>query len=270
MSLSLAQSSRKKQVSQDPRNTAWSNNFENFGHRQLLAMGWKPGRGLGSTIEGIAENIKIRPKIEGRGLGQPARPEIPTGLDDFQRLLGKLNGTSAEVEKTIQDKKKLGLYANFVLGEVIGEIDDKLVEIETPAELTNDSSIKKEKTRKDKTKKDKTKKEKSKKDEDKKHKKSVLKKTKEEKNADSKKRDKKIKKLEKKKQKAEDAALKVVKKHKKETSKKSKTAPENTKTELPARVPGAPRGIRATRSRYINMKRNATLDEKGLKEILMI
>lgn len=252
MGLSLAQSSRKNRIGTDPRNTYWSNDQNRFGHQQLMAMGWKPGQGLGASIQGIREHIKIKPKIEGRGLGQPSSPDIPTGLDDFQRLLGKLNGNVAEVEKKIEDVKRLGLYANFVRGEVIGESSENEVsssrKAQTKCKLTPESTVEYEGelTRKEFRKKEK---------------------------------------LEKLKRKAERAAKKQARAEKKELKNRKKGermnvlttetsgAPEgcHSRGKSPtSSKPGAVRGIRATRSRYIAMKRQATSDEKGLKEILMI
>lgn len=239
MGLSLAGSSKKEKISFDPRNTIWSNDTERFGHQHMLNMGWKPGQGLGKSIKGDTQHIKVKVKADNTGLGRPIKDDMPTGLDVFQRILGKLNGEEEKVNRQLNEQMKMsGVFLNFVYGGVLEGTVEKMmlttVEETTPstkraAPEDVDEEVKKSK---------KAKKEKSKKlkEDDEKEKKN--------------KKDKKGKKD---------------KKDKSKSKSKSKSPPEKSESKSPT-----PSGIRATRSRFIAMKRQATTDEKSLKEILML
>lgn len=240
MGLSLAQSSRKNRVGADPRNTEWANDTSRFGHQQLLNMGWKPGRGLGYSFEGAKEHVKVQHKTDSKGLGyEIGKADQPTGLDVFQKILGKLNGNSEEVEKKQQQQQSLsGLYMHFVPGGVL------------------EGTVKSKEEQKQEAK-DKTKKEKKRKDSDKQKKKA----------------EKAVEKAAEKAKREAKKEAKADKKSKKESNKDSEITSEpidSGKEKETSKEPRAQaRGIRATRNRYIAMKRQATSDSKSLKEILM-
>jgi len=227
MGLSLAQSSRKTRVQADPRNTQWANDTERFGHQQMLRMGWKPGRGLGSSVEGMRDHVKVKVKTDSKGLGHnQGQQDLPTGLDVFQRILGKLNGNEEEIEQQIQKKQQSGLYLQFVPGGVLeGTVKDK-------KQMKQDR-----------------------------------------KNAEKEK---------KKVERAAEKARRALKKAKKDEKAKESEEPKIEAKELGEPKEEAPskstesqnapqaRGIRATRNRYIAMKKKATADSQSLKEILML
>lgn len=248
--MGLAAPSNKVRVGLDPRNTAWANDTDRFGHQQMLRMGWKPGKGLGYSRIGSVDHVKVKVKKDNVGLGKPKGDDQPHGLDAFQALLGKLNGNEAQVERQMAEKKiQSGEYLNFVYGGVLeGTIEHMLASQEKKKralEQEDEKKPKKLKTGKEKKHKDKkTKKEKR----DKKDKKSKSGKDKHEK------KDKKVKK-EKKSKKDQPSDEKA----------KELEASESTRESSPA-----PRGIRATRNKFIAMKRQATSDAKGLREILML
>lgn len=192
----------------------------------MLRMGWQPGRGLGASVEGAKEHVKVHIKTDAKGLGhQKGQVDQPTGLDVFQRILGKLNGNEQEVEAQIEKKERLssGLYMHFVPGGVL------------------EGTVKSKKEMKHAR-----------------------------------------KQAEKQKRKAEKQAEKQAEMSQKERKKLTKTdnagetgisvtsePSDSSPAETPRPVVKA-RGIRATRNRYIAMKRQATSDSQSLKEILML
>ncbi|KAK9467069.1 hypothetical protein V1512DRAFT_261856 [Lipomyces arxii] len=143
----------KLKIASDPRNTNWANDTERFGHRHLHNLGWKPGTGLGSSAAeySITSHVKIQVKDDTLGLGanlakakQDADNWAP-GLDSFQELLSRLNGSGTEPEegerksmwevetKVSQTYNRLGKWGNrvqFVQGEKLGAtIEDDVLEI---------------------------------------------------------------------------------------------------------------------------------------------
>lgn len=266
MGLGLAGPSKKSKIGFDPRNTTWSNDTDRFGHQHMLNMGWRPGQGLGKTVKGDIHHVKVKVKADNVGLGRPIKDDMPTGLDVFQRILGKLNGEEEKVNRQLNEQMKMsGVFLNFVYGGVLEGTVEKmnLPQIETTdseralkkrsapesdSESGSEPEQKKSKSHRSKEKKPKKIKERK----DKKDKKSKDKKEKKEKKEIKEKKEKKSK--------------NDKKSDKKSTESKEISAPiSRESTSSPA-----PMGIRATRSRFIAMKRQATTDEKSLKEILML
>ncbi|KAJ5899823.1 diacylglycerol O-acyltransferase 2A [Penicillium taxi] len=153
--MGLAAPKKKVKISHDPNNTKWSRSTTGFGHRIMSSQGWNPGERLGALdaahadflTAGSLSHIKVTLKDDTLGLGaRPGRENEQTGLDAFQRLLGRLNGKS-EMELQKEDQKKstfkLARYAalrfpevRFVSGGLLAH--EKLVALPTP-ELKQDS-----------------------------------------------------------------------------------------------------------------------------------
>ncbi|KAI5965802.1 PXR1 [Candida pseudojiufengensis] len=135
--MGLAGTKVKQNFGLDPRNTNWSNDTSRFGHQYLSKMGWKTGKGLGLTPNSMTSHIKIHIKQDNSGLGAKLKKSNEdksldecSGLDAFQRILGRLNGNENKVNK-IMDLKKNDEIINgkwgirFVKGEVLSSTWDK-------------------------------------------------------------------------------------------------------------------------------------------------
>lgn len=117
--------SRRTKISHDPNNTNWSRSTSGYGHKILRAQGWTPGSCLGARNAAHADtftatsatHIRIALKDDTLGLGARPKRDLldePTGLDAFQDLLGRLNGKSdleLEREQRKRDDIKLARYA---------------------------------------------------------------------------------------------------------------------------------------------------------------
>lgn len=53
----------------DTLNRGWRDDKTNFGFRMLQKMGWKEDAGLGKDEDGITENVKLKRREAGQGLG---------------------------------------------------------------------------------------------------------------------------------------------------------------------------------------------------------
>lgn len=248
MGLSLASNERKTRIGFDPRNTAWANDTSRFGHQYMLRQGWKPGRGLGSSVEGRTTHVKVKSRPDGKGLGGSDGPDMPTGLDDFQRLLGRLNGTEEKVENQLSERKRkqVGLYLNFVPGGVLEGTIERFTA--KRARDLNESKENLSKPKKSKISKKSNIEEKEKTKAEKKVKRS------------KKKEEKKSKKEEGRERKKEKA---------KDSEEPKKQSGGEVRQKKADKGGDESRGIQATRRRYIAMKRRATADPQSLKEILM-
>lgn len=116
---------RKTKISHDPNNTNWSRSTSGFGHKILSSQGWTPGSFLGAQnaahadtfTAASASHIKVTVKDDTLGLGaRPRRNPLdePTGLDAFKGLLGRLNGKTdieLEAEQRKREDVKLARYA---------------------------------------------------------------------------------------------------------------------------------------------------------------
>ncbi|KAK9452006.1 uncharacterized protein V1518DRAFT_410112 [Limtongia smithiae] len=156
----LAGPRKRTKMAVDPRNTAWSNDTERFGHRHLEKMGWKPGTGLGlsAASSSITAHVRVAMKDDFEGLGAAAARaaaakrgggEFAPGLDSFEALLNRLNTAPAtEAPKEPQEKAeksmweqeteiareytrmgKWGARVKFVFGECLGPTIEEAVEI---------------------------------------------------------------------------------------------------------------------------------------------
>lgn len=120
--MGLAGTKVKQRFGLDPRNTAWSNNTERFGHQYLEKMGWTPGKGLGLVNHATTTHVKVSIKMDNAGLGaklakKTKKDEFDSGecagLDVFQRILGRLNGKEEQVNNELERKR----IDNFVNGK---------------------------------------------------------------------------------------------------------------------------------------------------------
>ncbi|KAI9848725.1 MAG: telomerase inhibitor [Sclerophora amabilis] len=112
---SLDRETRRTKISHDPNNTKWARSETSFGKKILQSHGWTPGALLGALdaphadlhTAANATHVRISLKDDNLGLGATrgsgqAEGEC-TGLDVFQRLLGRLNGKS-EIQQQQEDK----------------------------------------------------------------------------------------------------------------------------------------------------------------------
>ncbi|CCF57645.1 hypothetical protein KAFR_0C06490 [Kazachstania africana CBS 2517] len=268
--MGLAATRTKQRFGLDPRNTNWSNDTSRFGHKHLTKFGWKPGMGLGhQPFDSMVSHIKVSIKDDNTGLGAKIKKrnkddvfdsEDSTGLDVFQRILGKLNGNESKIdaELEIQRKEKIlhGRWGiHFVKADILASTwDPKTKALKS---YSNTKSSKKrsrsDKNDKENSKKHKKHKKSEDKDDTKKHK------SKKSRHANDSNKEKK------KKSKGEHTS----KNHKKE-KKHKKESRSLEASETAAVMPEAVTTRLSVRSRWIKQKRAATMDAKALNEIFMI
>ncbi|EEB07657.2 ribosome biogenesis protein [Schizosaccharomyces japonicus yFS275] len=124
----------RQQIYADPRNTAWANNTGRLGYKLLSSFGWTEGAGLGQSLHGQVQNIKVLVKDDTLGIGAKASNDLEwSGLGEFNAIFGRLNndssafGVSQETLKVqrVQDEKldakkknlnSVALARRFVLG----------------------------------------------------------------------------------------------------------------------------------------------------------
>jgi Pin2-interacting protein X1 len=252
----------KVKIGLDPRNTQWSNDTSRFGHKHLERMGWSQGQGLGtgsSGREAMTSHIKVAIKTDNTGLGKKSSKsgsqgldgEITTGMDVFQRILGKLNGKSQEdVDNQLRSQKQRMVMENsrFGMTFVYGGVLEGSVEKKPKEKITKHDKRKREENEK-------------------------------ESESSSEEPPKKRREKDGKKDKKSKKNGKSKKSQDKSESKKSKKNKLKRKSEEPEVKPSQPssgtstpvlRGRQATRARWIAQKRAAVADVKGLNEILMI
>ena len=104
-SLRVTNPNRRLKLSHDPNNVAWSRSATKYGQKILQLHGWTPGSLLGASgaaysdlhSTASASHIKIALKDDnlrlGARQGAAHNNSEPTGLDEFQDLLRRLNGT---------------------------------------------------------------------------------------------------------------------------------------------------------------------------------
>lgn len=301
--MGLSGTKTKIKIGSDPRNTAWSNDTSRFGHRHMKKMGWEPGFGLGigsSGREATTTHVKVAVKVDNTGLGKKSSrkdgvsemdSEITTGLDMFQRLLGRLNGKDEErIDAQLGQKRAVIANARFGMTFVhggflkpqeditttdLGSSDDGDVEIKEPflpllkkrkrKVSTSDDDLHSKSKKEKKEKKERSEKKEKKK---KKERKGDLEKTertmKEEKKEKSEKSEKSHKKEKKSKK---EKSFKKESKLTKTTHTVGETSESMAEESSGARYVPRHLGVRA---RHIASKRAATQDAKSLDEIFMV
>ncbi|ANZ73725.1 BA75_01625T0 [Komagataella pastoris] len=280
--MGLAEPKNRQRFGLDPRNTTWSNDTSRFGHQHLEKLGWTPGSGLGLVSHATTTHIKVRVKDDNTGLGaklarKNKKDEFDsgecTGLDVFQRLLGRLNGKEDEIGEELDRQRKESVINGkwgiaFVKGETLQSTWDKeakafvlrrkrrISETLEDAEMQRKLLKTERRERKEKKEKkqsgDKPKKEKS----EKKAKKEAIKEAKKE---------------------AKRQARREAKREAKRESRDNLKKPEiieNTVTKESMLLPKSNTTIIASRlavrSRWIKQKRAAVMDSKALNEIFMV
>lgn len=298
--MGLSGTKTKVKIGSDPRNTAWSNDTSRFGHRHMKKMGWEPGSGLGigsSGREATTAHVKVAVKVDNTGLGKRSSrkdgvsemdSEITTGLDMFQRLLGRLNGKDEErIDAQLGQKRAVIANARFGMTFVhggflkpqeditttdLGSSDDGDLGIKEPFLPLSKKRKRKSSSNSDDESHSKSKKEKKEKKERKekkeKKKKGDVKKTEETKKSEKKEKKEKSEKSDKKEKKS-----KKEKSYKKESKLTKITQNFEETSESLAEESSGPRYVPrrlGVRARHIASKRAATQDAKSLDEIFMV
>ena len=140
--MGLAAARTKQNFGLDPRNTNWFRDTERFGHRHLVDMGWEPGHGLGKVNNAITSHIRVKIKRDNMGLGadlgrkksvngNDINADGNTYLDNFQKLLGRLNGHEDETNEAVEKKRQERIISgrwgiDFVRGETVNSTWDKV------------------------------------------------------------------------------------------------------------------------------------------------
>ncbi|KAK1768426.1 protein PXR1 [Phialemonium atrogriseum] len=128
--MGLAAAKTKRKVGADPNNNKWARNTDSFGHKILRAHGWEPGQYLGAKDAPHAKwhtaanssHIRVVLKEDNLGLGANRNHgDQCTGLDDFQSILGRLNGKTdeaLETEQKFRQELKLSFYLERKFGSM--------------------------------------------------------------------------------------------------------------------------------------------------------
>merc|ERR1719272_1531129 len=90
----MAESRSKQKWSKDPRGTQWSQDKSKFGFKMLEKMGWSEGSGLGASMTGRTEHVKVKNKRNNLGIGASQTDVNFNWLqtqDTFNTLLKDLN-----------------------------------------------------------------------------------------------------------------------------------------------------------------------------------
>ncbi|KAG7661757.1 PXR1 [[Candida] subhashii] len=280
--MGLAGTKVKQRFGLDPRNTNWSNNNSQFGHQYLEKMGWKPGQGLGLVEHAMTTHVKVSIKDDTLGLGAKLAKKSKkddldgecSGLDVFQRILGRLNGKDDDINDALDRQRKDNIIngkwgMHFIKGDTLQSTWDsetkKLISYSGKESLKRKHSDlededepkhKKEKVVKSESKEKKDKKSKKKEKTDKKEKK--------DKNEKKHKKEKKVKK-EKKERKDKEG------KKKRKSSEETSDSSEMSRSVSPISRTPTPISTRlAVRSKWIKQKRASVMDAKALNEIFMV
>jgi Pin2-interacting protein X1 len=108
----LAEPRRKQKISVDPQNQSWIRDEGKYGKKLMEKMGWTSGKGLGKTESGMADNIKLNPNTDSRGLGSDGRGYDHVWIehqDNFNALLEQLNSQVAAVAPVGKEPKSFNL-----------------------------------------------------------------------------------------------------------------------------------------------------------------
>lgn len=290
--MGLAGTKVKQRFGLDPRNTNWSNDTSRFGHQYLESMGWTPGKGLGLVDHAMTSHVKVTIKEDNMGLGaklgkRQKKDEFDngecSGLDVFQRILGRLNGKEDKINNELDRQRKDNILngkwgMHFIRGEVLLSTWDG----DSKKLLSQQDNKKRSRDQDDEMDEKKTKKRKSKDSieyMERKEKKKEKKSNKEKrdlkegsldengKKIKSEKKEKRQKKEKKHKKEKKDKKEKKEKKGKKEKKEKKDTS-HSLSPSISLAQPIASR--LAVRSRWIKQKRASVMDAKALNEIFMI
>lgn len=101
-------------MSIDTLNKAWKEDKSTFGFRMLQKMGWKEDKGLGKNETGIVDNVKIKKRENGIGLGVEATTdsagnkgwsETAASFDSVLSMLKNEYSSSSSKDKKKKKKK---------------------------------------------------------------------------------------------------------------------------------------------------------------------
>ncbi|KAM7249329.1 hypothetical protein ACFE04_008912 [Oxalis oulophora] len=114
---------------------SWSKDDTKFGQKMLEKMGWKKGEGIGRDGQGVTENIKIRWKLDSKGLGFSIKEDEWVAVEhDFSSLLSNLNKdcsssrtktTKLSLESTSSSSRSRVHYRKFIRGKDISKYSKK-------------------------------------------------------------------------------------------------------------------------------------------------
>jgi len=169
--MGLAGPRKRVKLSHDPNNTTWTRDTAGFGHKIMTSQGWAPGEFLGAKNAPHSEmytaanhsHIRVTLKDDNLGIGAKRGSGLAegecTGLDVFQRLLGRLNGEDEEelareqksredLRRAIYTERRWGSIRFVPGGLLIGDKIQDLIEGEAKrlrhldgrVETENDSS----------------------------------------------------------------------------------------------------------------------------------
>lgn len=94
----------------DTLNSHWKNDKTGFGFRMLSKMGWKEDKGLGKNESGIINNIKVKKREIGIGLGldeDSATAKLGSQVSSLNDVLNVLKNEygNSKVKKKSKNKK---------------------------------------------------------------------------------------------------------------------------------------------------------------------
>ena len=306
--MGLAAERTKQRFGLDPRNTLWSNDTSRFGHQQLQRFGWRPGMGLGADpTKSRSTHIRVRVKDDMLGLGSRLKKkqgkkgggdvdvdidDDTTGLDVFQRILGRLNGKGSDsVERELEIQKRENYIGgrwgvHFVKGDVLASTWDPVTKklksysgmgaADSPLSSSSESEYSDEEAEKKEKKKSKKKRKhhsddsddtsSSENGEDKVESKKKSKRDKKDKKRKESKENKKVKKAKKIEKKQKKLRLREQEEEEKEEEREGMLTTSSSATSIPDVVSTR----LSARSRWIRQKKAALMDQKALSEIFMI
>ncbi|ERT02159.1 hypothetical protein HMPREF1624_00457 [Sporothrix schenckii ATCC 58251] len=158
----------KRKIGDDPNNTKWARNTQNYGHKILRSHGWEPGQYLGqkdaahtmSYTAASSSHIRAILREDNLGIGASGpganTANECTGLDIFKDLLGRLNGKSEaaiEQQRQARENVKTTLYIErrfgpmrFVRGGFLIGDDETFENKKEPAAATEEAAATSEAT----------------------------------------------------------------------------------------------------------------------------
>lgn len=102
----------------DTLNATWKNDKSTFGYRMLQKMGWKEEKGLGKNESGIVNNIKVKKRDIGLGLGIEQTTDsagllgwnaTASSFNDVLSVLKETYGASNSKKKKKKDKSNISI-----------------------------------------------------------------------------------------------------------------------------------------------------------------
>lgn len=114
MGLSEARPKQRLVGAASARNASWLNDTSLPGQRMLAKMGWSPGAGLGTGLQGTSSNLSVAIKLDNKGIGahrherearEQGKADAWVGAGgDLGSLFDRLNAANAE-KRPSEDKQ---------------------------------------------------------------------------------------------------------------------------------------------------------------------